>query len=127
MEKFPRLPSSVDIRKSLIFYKKQKNLFGGWGNFKKSIVWIAFFYRPKINMCSLFFSNLYPVSKYFFVIQTIDRSKSYSPENKIVIDIPAGVTIFEDQLGILKHVKDVAKELADEWNAAFVDKPKVIF
>ena len=77
-------------------------------------------------MCSLFFSNLYPVSKYFFVIQTIDRSKSYSPENKIVIDIPAGVTIFEDQLGILKHVKDVAKELADEWNAAFVDKPKVI-
>ena len=74
-----------------------------------------------------FFSTLYPVSKYFFVIQTIDRSKSYSPENKIVIDIPAGVTIFEDQLGILKHVKDVAKELADEWNAAFVDKPKVIF
>jgi len=74
----------------------------------------------------LFFSNLYPVSKYFFVVQTIDRSKSYSPENKIVIDIPAGVTIFEDQLGILTHVKDVAKELAAEWNAAFVDKPKVI-
>ena len=44
-----------------------------------------------------------------------------------MIDIPAGVTIFEDQLGILKHVKDVAKELAAEWNAAFVDKPKVIF
>ena len=44
-----------------------------------------------------------------------------------MIDIPAGVTIFEDQLGILKHVKEVAKELADEWNAAFVDKPKVIF
>ena len=66
------------------------------------------------------------MSKYFFVVQTIDRSKSYSPENKIVIDIPAGVTIFEDQLGILTHVKDVAKELAAEWNAAFVDKPKVI-
>ena len=43
-----------------------------------------------------------------------------------MIDIPAGVTIFEDQLGILTHVKDVAKELAAEWNAAFVDKPKVI-
>ena len=65
------------------------------------------------------------MSKYFFVIQTVDRSKSYSPENKIVIDIPAGVTIFEDQLGILKHVQEVAKELATKWNETYVDRPKV--
>ena len=65
------------------------------------------------------------MSKYFFVIQTVDRSKSYSPENKIVIDIPAGVTIFEDQLGILKHVQEVAKELAAKWNETYVNRPKV--
>ena len=59
------------------------------------------------------------------MVQTIDRSKSYSPENKIVIDIPAGVTIFEDKLGILSHVKEVALELSQQWNDTYVDKPKV--
>ena len=65
------------------------------------------------------------MSKFFFLIQTIDRSKAYSPENKIVVDIPAGISIFQDQVGILDHVKEVAKDLAQAWNNAFVDKPKV--
>ena len=65
------------------------------------------------------------MSKFFFLIQTIDRSKAYSPENKIVVDIPAGISIFQDQVGILDHVKTVARDLAQAWNNAFVDKPKV--
>ena len=65
------------------------------------------------------------MGKFFFLIETIDRSKSYAPENKIVIDIPAGLTIFRDELGILKHVQEVSQELCQNWNAEYVDKPKV--
>ena len=73
----------------------------------------------------MLFRSIYPVAKYFFVVQTIDGSKSYKPENKLVLDIQAGVTIFEDELGILAHVQEVAKELSDRWNATYVNRPEV--
>ncbi len=65
------------------------------------------------------------MGKFFFVIETINCSEAYSPENKIVIDIPAGVTIFQDQLGILEHVKTMAADLVQAWNDAYWCKPKV--
>ena len=71
------------------------------------------------------FRTIFPVSKFFFVIQTVDKALSYAPENKIVIDIPSAVNIFEDHVGILKHVQDVAYELCDKWNLTYVDKPQV--
>ena len=74
---------------------------------------------------SLFYRTIFPVNKFFFVIQTVDKALSYAPENKIVIDIPSAVNIFEDHVGILKHVQDVAYELCDKWNLTFVDKPQV--
>ena len=74
---------------------------------------------------SLFYRTIFPVNKFFFVIQTVDKALSYAPENKIVIDIPSAVNIFEDHVGILKHVQDVAYELFDKWNLTFVDKPQV--
>ena len=61
--------------------------------------------------------------KLFFVVQTVDNSKYYFPENKIIIDIPAGVKIFQDKVGILKHVTEVANELANRWNKTFVNQP----
>ena len=50
---------------------------------------------------------------------------TYAPENKLVIDIPSAVNIFEDHVGILKHVQDVAYELCDKWNNTYVNQPQV--
>ena len=65
------------------------------------------------------------MSKFFFVIQTVDKALTYAPENKLVIDIPSAVNIFEDHVGILKHVQDVAYELCDKWNNTYVNQPQV--
>ena len=61
------------------------------------------------------------------MIQTIDKSKQYMPENKIVIDIPAGLNIFRDTVGIVNHVKELTEELSKTWNAKFAGKPEVKF
>ena len=72
------------------------------------------------------FRAIYPVSKVFFLIHTIDKSKtSHTPENKIILDVESAVTFFEDKLGILKHVQDVAVDLANKWNENYYDQPKV--
>ena len=62
----------------------------------------------------------------FFLIQTKDHTKYYAPENKIVIDIQAGVKFFEDRVGILKHVEELTQELCNSWNDAYLDRPQVI-
>ena len=74
----------------------------------------------------LFFRPIYPVGKLFFLIQTKDHAKYYAPENKIVIDIQAGVKFFEDKVGILKHVEELTQELCNKWNDTYLDRPQVI-
>ena len=77
-------------------------------------------------MYFLCFRKLYPVNVLFFLIQTLDGSKRYFPENKTVIDVPSGIKIFLDLSDkILKHVQDVAAELADSWNSKYVNHPEV--
>ena len=71
--------------------------------------------------------SIYPVGKVFFLIQTIDKSKQYMPENKIVIDVPAGLNIFSDSVGIVNHVKELTEELCKTWNAKYAGKPEVKF
>ena len=71
------------------------------------------------------FSLIYSVSRLFFLVQTVDHSKHYAPENKIIIDIPAGLNIFGDTVGILKHVQELTRDLADRWNNRYVNNPKV--
>ena len=72
-----------------------------------------------------FFRPIYPVGKLFFLIQTKDHAKYYGPENKIVIDIQAGVKFFEDRVGILKHVEELTQELCNNWNDTYLDRPQV--
>jgi hypothetical protein len=58
------------------------------------------------------------------MIQTVDRSKHYCPENKIFLDVPAALKIFDDKIGIVQHVKELTKELCDSWNDKYFDQPQ---
>ena len=71
-----------------------------------------------------FFRSIYPVNKAFFMIETVDRSKHYCPENKIFLDVPAALKIFDDKIGIVQHVKELTKELCDSWNDKYFDQPQ---
>ena len=64
------------------------------------------------------------MSKVFFLIQTVDGAKHYQPENKIIIDVPSAVKIFDDKIGVVQHVKDLTKELCDTWNQKYFNQPK---
>ena len=75
----------------------------------------------------IFFSSIYPVGKNFFLVETVDNSKHYKPSNKIVIDVQAGVNIFHDRVGIVKHVSDLVDELCAKWNDQYHAQPQVNF
>ena len=75
----------------------------------------------------IFFSSIYPVGKNFFLVETVDNSKHYNPSNKIVIDVQAGVNIFNDRVGIVKHVSDLVNELCAKWNDQYHAQPQVNF
>ena len=72
-----------------------------------------------------FFRSIYPVNKVFFLVETIDRSKHYKPTNKIVIDVQAGVNLFHDRIGLVKHVVELTKDLCDKWNTKYYNQPQV--
>lgn len=65
------------------------------------------------------------MQRLFFLVQTVDRSKHYAPENKIVIDVKAGVNIFGNGVDILQHVKNLAAELSNDWNKRYLDAPQL--
>ena len=75
----------------------------------------------------VFFSSIYPVGKVFCLIQTVDGSKHYAPENKIIIDVPTAVKIFDDKVGVVQHVKDLTRELCDAWNDKYHNQPQASF
>ena len=78
-------------------------------------------------MFQFFCRAIYPVSKYFFLLQTKDLSKEHEPESKIILDVPTAVTILEDKIGILTHVKNVATAMRDDWNKRYAGQPQVQF
>ena len=86
-------------------------------NFKSNV-------GQNFKTCLIFFSSIYLVNKAFFMIQTVDRSKHYCPENKIFLDVPAALKIFDDKIGIVQHVKELTKELCDSWNDKYFDQPQ---
>ena len=79
------------------------------------------------NFVLFFFSSIYPVGKVFCLIQTVDGSKHYAPENKIIIDVPTAVKIFDDKVGVVQHVKDLTRELCDAWNDKYHNQPQASF
>ena len=87
-----------------------------WGESRKSVKNFVFF-----------FSSIYPVGKVFCLIQTVDGSKHYAPENKIIIDVPTAVKIFDDKVGVVQHVKDLTRELCDAWNDKYHNQPQASF
>jgi len=75
-----------------------------------------------------FYSEIYPVSDHFFVLHTVDSSKTYSPESQIVIDIPTAVAFF-GQRGrddTLSKVHGMAVSLVSEWNKHFYADPNKV-
>ena len=83
--------------------------------------------RLKIVLVFFCFSSIYPVGKVFCLIQTVDGSKHYAPENKIIIDVPTAVKIFDDKVGVVQHVKDLTRELCDAWNEKYHNQPQASF
>ena len=75
--------------------------------------------------CFFLSRSIYPVNKVFFLVETIDHSKHYKPSSKIIIDVQAGVNLFLDRVGIVKHVVELTKELCDKWNAQYYNQPQV--
>ena len=65
------------------------------------------------------------MNKVFFLVETIDRSKHYKPTNKIIIDVQAGVNLFHDRIGLVKHVVELTKDLCDKWNTKYYNQPQV--
>jgi hypothetical protein len=80
-----------------------------------------------VGIFFLFCRSIYPVGKNFFLVETVDNSKHYKPSNKIVIDVQAGVNIFNDRVGIVKHVTDLVDELCAKWNDQYHAQPQVNF
>ena len=83
--------------------------------------------RKSVKNFVFFFSSIYPVGKVFCLIQTVDGSKHYAPENKIIIDVPTAVKIFDDKVGVVQHVKDLTRELCDAWNDKYHNQPQASF
>ena len=67
------------------------------------------------------------MGKVFCLKQTVDGSKHYEPENKIIIDVLTAVKIFDDKIGVVQHDKDLTRELCDMWNAKYYNQPQASF
>ena len=66
-----------------------------------------------------FFSTLWPCSKHFFLLSLIDNSVSYSPESKIIFDIPTALHFFSDPIAARRIVGEKTADLCHRWNEQF--------
>jgi len=73
-----------------------------------------------------FFSNLFPLSGFFFLIKIIDLSKDYKPTSKIVLDIPTALNFFHLNPAMTKQkVGEEVRKLVKSWNAEYAEKANV--
>lgn len=67
-----------------------------------------------------YFSSLYPVGEYFFMLKISDWSKDYHPESKIIMDIPAALNFFlKDPAFTRELIRTKIDKLASAWNKKF--------
>jgi len=69
----------------------------------------------------LFYSEIYPVSEYFFYLRAMDQSKTYTPVSQTVIDIPTAIAFFgpDGCSDTLARVHTGVERLINEWNRRF--------
>lgn len=80
-----------------------------------------------ITIYIFIFRGIWPLDQHFFLLKAKDKTRSYEPETKCVIDIPSAIHLFKgaettDQLSQLIEIK--ATELAKRWNDTFGTKVK---
>jgi hypothetical protein len=64
-------------------------------------------------------SSLWPLGKFFFVINVSDGSVQYAPESKIVVDIPTAVNFFGDPESVKSVVGEKVRDLVKRWNEKY--------
>lgn len=80
-------------------------------------------YRASLTRCFHCCSKLYPFNEHFFAISAIDRTLSYAPETKIVLDIWSAFKILRENAGFTAHkLSKQAKELCEKWNDKYSRK-----
>jgi len=87
-----------------------------------------FFYCAKNTniVLTFFFSFLFPLSGFFFLIKIIDLSKDYKPTSKIVLDIPTALHFFFLNPALTKQkIGTEVRRLVKAWNAEYEEKPNV--
>ncbi len=76
----------------------------------------------------LFFSYLFPLSGFFFLVKIIDLSKTYKPSLKIILDIPMAANFFYMNPSLTKQkVGTEVRRLVKAWNAEYEEKPNVSY
>lgn len=57
------------------------------------------------------------MGSYFFSIRVVDHSKDYSPESKVVLDVPTAWVFFgKDGRKTARLVGDMVRRLVKQWN-----------
>ena len=75
-----------------------------------------------------FFSSIYPVGDYFFLLKIADYSKDYHPESKIIMDIPAALNFFlKDPQFTRNLIKTKVDQLASAWNKKFYQTDATVY
>jgi hypothetical protein len=73
-----------------------------------------------------FYSAIFPLAGYFFLIKISDWSKDYKPESKIVLDIPTALNFFSKSPDFTKKmVGDKVRTLIKKWNDKFAGNKEV--
>jgi len=90
---------------------------------------VCFFFKMMILNSSLFFfSYLFPLSGFFFLVKIIDLSKTYKPSSKIILDIPTAANFFYVNPSLTKQkVGAEVRRLVKAWNAEYEEKPNVSY
>lgn len=67
-----------------------------------------------------YYSDLLQLGSYFASIRVLDYSKTYSPESKVVLDIPTAWIFFgQDPAKTLQAVGQMVRQLTTKWNQKY--------
>jgi hypothetical protein len=78
----------------------------------------------KVRFC-VSFSSLWPCDKHFFLLSLVDTSVNYTPETKVIFDIPTAIQFFGDPTSARTIVGEKIADLCRRWNEKFSAHPEV--
>ena len=85
---------------------------------------LSLIFAKALKECLLFaFSLLYPLNGHYFVISGIDRTLSYTPETRSVLDIASAYTVFCKLSNLTVHkISKQVTEICEKWNLKYEAK-----